>query len=355
VDRRLEPRERPLNQQKLWYGRAVRSPTGRRVFAWAMLGSALAWGQVAATGSAQLSLRWSDPGGIAPITQSELETRLTERLGRPAFDGDATAQALSVTWQGTAEQCQVELQLLRGNEVEGTRHIESPSGDCRSLAPALLTVAALLIEAHAEPEPEPPLEIPPPAPATEPPEADAPAPADAPALRTEPPLLISLGGEVSALHSPRAAIGPAAELMWTPLSRFRLGLRSAWFLQQEYGASPGLKLAHQTAALLGCGMPLTGALNLGLCASTALHRWATVGTGLPHPEVARTYSWTLGLGARAEWRLSRRLWWVADAGVEAAPAPLYFYFVPPTGGEAVVFRQNRFAPLLFVGLTLELP
>jgi hypothetical protein len=317
----------------------------------------VAWGQAPATGSAQLSLRWNDPGGIAPMTEGELEARLTERLGRPAFGGNATTQALSVTWQGTVEQCQVELQLVRGNEVEGTRHIQSPSGDCRSLAPALLTVAALLIEARAEPEPqpEPPRDSAPPAPAIEPDaEAEAPAPAVAP-LRTEPPLLVSLGGEVSALHSPRAAIGPAAALMWTPFSHFRLGLRGAWFLQQEYGASPGLKLAHQTAALLGCGMPLTEALNLGLCVSTALHRWATVGSGLPHPELARTYSWTVGLGARAEWRLSHRLWWVADAGVEAAPAPLYFYFVPPPGGETVVFRQSRFAPLLFVGLTLELP
>ena len=331
----------------------MRSPTGRRVFGWVMLSSALSWGQAAATGRAQLSLRWNDPGGLAPMTQTELETRLTERLGRPAFDSNATDQALSVTWQGTAEQCQVELQLLRDKEVEGTRHIESPSGDCRSLAPALLTVAALLIEARAEPEPEPP-QSPPASPATEP-EPVAIAPQPAAPLRTEPPLLVSLGGQVSALHSPRAALGPAAELVWTPLSHFRLGLRGAWFLRQEYGAGPGLKLAHQTAALLGCGMPLTGALNLGLCASTALHRWATVGSGLPHPEMARTYSWTVGAGARAEWRLSRRVWWVVDAGIEAAPAPLYFYFVPPPGGEAVVFRQNRFAPLLFVGLTLELP
>jgi hypothetical protein len=317
-----------------------------------MLGSAVSWGQAA--GGAQLSLRWNDPGALAPLTQSELETRLTERLGRPAFDSSATDRALSVSWQGTAEQCQVELQLVRGDEVEGTRHIESPSGDCRSLAPALLTVAALLIEARAEPDPDPPRESSPPAPPIEPEAAAVPPPPPAP-LQPEPTLLVSLGGEVSALHSPRAAIGPAAELMWTPLSHVRLGLRAAWFLEQEFGASPGLKLAHQTAALLGCGMPLTGALNLGLCASTALHRWTTEGLGLPHPEVARTYSWTIGAGARAEWRLARRLWWVADAGIEAAPAPLYFYFVPPPGGQAVVFRQNRIAPLLFVGLTLELP
>jgi hypothetical protein len=321
-----------------------------------MLGSALAWGQVAATDSAQLSLRWSDPGGLAPITQSELETRLTERLGRPAFDSNATARALSVTWQGTAEQCQVELQLLRGNQVEGTRHIESPNGECRSLTPALLTVAALLIEVRPEPEPAPePLESPPAAPTAEEREAAEQPQGPVPTLRTEAALLVSLGGEVRALHSPRAEIGPAAALVWTPFSHFRLGLRGAWFLQREYEASPGMRLGHQTAALLGCGVPLTGPLNLGLCASTALHRWTTVGSGLPHPESARTYSWTVGLGVRAEWRLSRRLWWVADAGAEAATAPLYFYFVPPPGGEAVVFRQKRFAPLLFVGLSLELP
>lgn len=334
----------------------VRSPPGHRAFAWALLMPALAWGEVASTSAPQLSLRWSDPNGLSPISQDEPKARLTERLGHPAFDDTATEQVLSVSWQGTAEQCQIELQLVRGKEVEGTRRIESPSGDCRSLAPALLTVAALLIEARPEPEPEPepPLETPP-APLAPTAAAPAPAPPEpAPALRTEPPLLVSLGGEVSALHSPRAEIGPAAALVWTPFSHFRLGLRGASFLQQEYGASPGMKLAHQSAALLGCGMPLTGSLNLGLCASTALHRWATVGSGLPHPESARTYSWTVGLGARAEWRLSRRWWWVADAGAEAATVPLYFYFVPPPGGEAVVFRQSRFAPLLFVGLTLEL-
>jgi hypothetical protein len=319
-----------------------------------MLGSGLAWAQAATTGGAQLSLRWNDPGGLAPMTRSELERRLTERLGRPAFDSNATAQALSVTWQGTAEQCQVELQLVRRDQVEGTRHIESPQGDCRSLAPALLTVAALLIEARPEPEPEPEPETPPETPTAEDHEAPAQTAEPTRSLQTEPPLLASLGGEVRALHSPRAEIGPAAALVWTPYSQLRLGLRGAWFLQQQYGAGPGMKLAHQTAAVLGCAMPFTGPLNLGVCASTALHRWATAGSGLEHPESARTYSWTVGLGARAEWRLSRRLWWVADAGTEAATAPLYFYFVPPPGGEVVVFRQKRFAPLLFVGLTLEL-
>jgi hypothetical protein len=334
----------------------VRSQPGYRAFAWALLAPALAWGEVAPARTSQLSLRWSDPDGLSPISQEELEASLTERLGRPAFDDRAAEQALSVTWQGKAEQCQVELQLVRGNEVEGTRRIESPSGDCRSLGPALLTVAALLIESRPEPEPERPV-APPPAAAPAPlPPQPAPAPSPTPpAFRAEAPLLLSVGGQVSAGHAPRAELGPAVALVWTPASHLRLGLRGALFLPQEYGATPGMQLTHQAAALLGCGVPITGALNLGLCASVVGHRWATVGVGLPQPRAARTYAWTLGLSARAEWRLSRRLWWVADAGAEAATAPLYFYFVPPPGGETVLFRQNRVAPLLFLGLTLEVP
>lgn len=327
---------------------------GRRVFAWALLGPAVAWAEVTPGGTSQLSLRWSDPSNLAPLSQSELEARLSERLGHAAFDGNASERALSVSWQGTAEQCHVELQLVRGNQVEGTRRIESPSGDCRSLGPALLTVAALLIESRPEPAPEPVEDEP--AERSTPPAEPAPTPAQpAAAARAEPLLLASLGGELTTGHAPKAELGPAAALVWTPVSHLRLGLRGVVFLPQQYGATPGMKLTHMAAAVLACGMPLSGSFSLGICGNVGLHSWASAGVGLLHPDATRAHSWTLGLGARAEWRLSRRLWWVADAGANAATAPLYFYFTPPAGGETVLFRQTRLAPFVFLGLTLELP
>lgn len=315
-----------------------------------MLLPAWAWGQAAP--SQKLGLRWNDPDGLAPISHSELEQRLSERLGHPAFDAAATEQALSVTWLGTAEQCQVELRLERGDVVEGTRHIESPSGDCRALAPALLTVAALLIESRPEPEPPKPETLPP-APAPVPVEPAAREPRATP--RAEPIVLLSAGGEVSSGLTPRPELGPAAALVVTPFAHARLGLRGALFFPQEYGTSPGMTLSHVNLGLLACAMPLSGALGLGVCANAGLHTFTSLGVGLPYPEAWRTWAWTLGLSARAEWRLTRRLWWVADIGVDAPTAPIYFYFEPPPGGQTVLFRQKRVAPLLFLGLTLELP
>src|SRR5512138_2534967 len=99
----------------------VRSQLGRGAFAWALLAPTLALAEPAtprATGG--LGLRWSDPNGLAPTTASELGARLSERLGYPAFDDTAVDHALSVGWQGSPEQCAVELQLVRGAEVEGT-------------------------------------------------------------------------------------------------------------------------------------------------------------------------------------------------------------------------------------------
>lgn len=333
----------------------LRSPSsrGRRALAWALLVSATAWAQ--AGPGPQLGLRWSDPAGLAPLSQSELEARLSERLGRPAFDDSSTEQALSVSWLGTPEQCRVELRLERGSQVEGTRRLESPSGDCRSLAPALLTVAALLIESRPEPEP--------PAPTSAPAEP-APTPAVEPALppsepspppRPEPLVLLSAGGEVSAGLAPKTELGPAAALVVTPFAHTRLGLRGSLFLPQEYGTSPGMQLDHASLSLLVCGMPLSGSFILGACANAGLHSFTSRGVGLPYPAAWRTWAWTLGLSARAEWRLTRRLWWVADVGADAPTAPMYFYFTPPAGGETVLFRQKRVAPLLFLGLTLELP
>ncbi len=333
----------------------MRSQTGRGAFAWATLVPALALGQPnAAARSGSLALRWSDPSGLSPASEAEFEARLSERLGRPAFGtaGDAE-QLLEVSWEGTPEQCRVDLQLVRGSRVEGTRRLESPAGDCRSLGPALLTVAALLIESGAAEAPERPPPAPAPAapePQPEPQEPEAPPPSS----DREPLLLVSLGAQLSSGFAPKVELGPAAALVLLPVRHLRVGLSGSYFFAREYGASPGLQLGHGGVGLLTCGMPLTGSFGLGLCASATVHRWSSSGISLPHPRSESTLTWSAGFAARAEWRLARRLWWVGSVGGEVATVPLFFYFVPAPGGQVELFRQQRIAPTLFLGLTLEL-
>ncbi len=330
---------------------------GRGAFAWAMLAPALAFAEgPAASSGGSLGLSWSDPGGLAPSSEGDFEARLAERLGRPAFEDEGSAeQTLSVSWAGTPEQCRVELQLLRGARVEGTRRLESPSGDCKSLAPALLTVAALLIESRAAESPaEPPAPPPTPPVAGDSPEPEVEAPKQ-PASDREPLVLVSLGAELSSGFAPKLELGPAAALVVSPVRHLRLGATGALYFPREYGARPGLKLGHGAAGALVCGMPLTGSLGLGVCANATVHRFVSVGISLPHPRADATYTWSAGFSARAEWRLVRRLWWVGSVGADVATVPLYFYFKPAPGGETVLFRQERLAPNLFLGLTLELP
>lgn len=302
--------------------------------------------------SSGLALRWSDPSSLAVTTESEFETRLSERLGHPAFDASTTQHALAVTWQGTPEQCRVELQLLRGAEVEGTRLLESPSGDCRSVLPALLTVAALLIESRAvEPAPEPVQPaIPPPPPPPPPAAVPPPSPPDRPAL-----VMLSLGALLASGLAPRVELGPAVSVVVTPTRHLRVGLLGSISFPHQYGAGPALSLGHESAALLACGMPLSGSFGLGLCANLALHRFDSEGVSLPHPENHHTSTWAAGASVRAEWRLVRHLWWVGSVGGDVMTRPLYFYFTPAPGGESILFHQQRVAPALFLGLTLELP
>jgi hypothetical protein len=324
-----------------------------------MLAPALAFGQPASAGSGSLALRWSDPNGLAPSSGAEFEARLAERLGRPAFDAEAAARrTLAVSWEGTPEQCRVELQLLRDGKVEGTRRLESPTGDCKSLAPALLTVSALLIEssdaepqAEAEPEPAPEPEQAPAASAEEPQRPESPPHGSA----RVPFALLSLGAQLGSGLAPRLELGPAAVFVLAPLRHVRVGATVAYYVPHEYGTRPGFELGHASAGLLACGMPVTGSLGVGLCASTTGHRFASTGTALPRPVATQTLSWSVGLSARAEWRLVRSLWWVGSFGADLTPEPLYFYFQPAPGGETILFEQRRLVPLLFLGLTLELP
>ena len=51
----------------------------------------------------------------------------------------------------------------------------------------------------------------------------------------------------------------------------------------------------------------------------------------------------------------RSLWWVAAVGADVTSQPLFFYFQPALGSDTILFEQRRLAPLLFLGLTLELP
>lgn len=335
----------------MWYALRVKSQMGRGAFAWALLAGALAFapGAQGAQATTGLSLRWSDPNQLAATTEVDFEARLTERLGHPAFNPAEPRYALAVSWRGSPEQCRVELQLLNEAVVEGTRLLESPSGDCRSLVPALLTVAALLIESRpSEPEPEPAPPQPAPAPPA-PPSAPKPEPA------RDPLAFISVGAALGSGLAPKVELGPAISLAFAPIRQLRLGLLGSFFFPHQYGASPGLSLGHDSLALLSCGMPLNGSFSLGLCGNATWHRWSSNGISLPHPRTQQTTEWTVGLALRAEWRLARHLWWVAHVGADIAPRPLYFYFTPPPGGETILFSQQRVAPALFLGLTLDLP
>ncbi len=360
----------------------VRSPSsrGRRALAVALLAPVAGLAQPSTP--ARLGLRWSDPRSLAPLTPSELDARLSKRLGHPAFEPGVTPDALSVRWLGTREQCTVELELLQGARIEGTRRIESPTGDCRSLTPALLAVAALLIEGQPE-APTPPgartddertagaagaeasESVPtlqqPPEPAPAEPQARAPVAAPAPAspppasATGEPLALLSLGAAVSAGFAPKVELGPSVALVVTRAHYFRAGLRAAVFLPQEQGTRPGMELGHAQGTLLACGMPLTGSFAAGVCGSVALHRFRSIGTSLPFLEEVKSYVPVLGVTVRAEWRIAKQLWWVADLGAELAPSPLRFHFSNAAGEQITVFEQNRVAPMLSFGPTLELP
>lgn len=337
----------------------MRSQTGRGAFAWAKQAPVIALGLVltrvvgAAPAASGLSLRWSDPSALAATTEADFEARLSERLGRAAFNPAETGSALMVSWQGSPEQCRVELQLLNEARVEGTRLLESPNGDCRSLVPALLTVAALLIESRpSEPEPEPPRQPPANAPA---PPSPAPASAPKPQPGREAFAFLSLGAALGSGLAPRVELGPAAALVLAPFRQLRVGALGSLFFPHQYGATPGLSLGHKSLALFACGMPLTGSFSLGLCGNATWHSWSSRGISLPNPESRHTSEWTTGLAVRAEWRLVRRLWWVGHVGADVTPRPLYFYFTPAPGGESILFTQRRVAPGLFLGLTLELP
>jgi hypothetical protein len=317
-----------------------------------MLAPSLALAQSPADVSAAngLALRWRDPNSLAATNESDFEARLSERLGHAAFNPAATQHALAVSWQGSPEQCRVELQLLHGTDVEGTRLLESPTGDCRSLVPALLTVAALLIESRPseplpEPEPTPP-PAPPPSPPKSPPKSDP---------QREATVLLSVGAAVGSGLAPKLELGPAASLVFSPARHFRVGAWGALFFPHQYGAAPGLSLGHDSAALLACGMPLSGPFGLGVCGNVAFHSWSSRGISLPHSESHEASAWTMGLAVRAEWRLVRQLWWVGSVGADVATRPLYFFYTSAPGGENVVFRQGRIAPMLFLGLTLGLP
>ncbi|HXK16322.1 MAG TPA: hypothetical protein VNG33_00860 [Polyangiaceae bacterium] len=333
----------------------MRSQTGRGAFAWAVLTPTLALAEPAASAPAgALGLRWSDAGALAPTTARELASRLSERLGYPAFDDAATDHALAVSWQGSAEQCAVELQLVRGPEIEGTRRIESPTGDCRALIPALLTVAALLIESQ---QTEPPPAAPEPSPPAPPARSSAPEPTPEayPSAEKAAPVLLSLGAELGSGLAPKLELGPAAAVTFAPIRYVRIGAEAALFFPHQYAAAPGFSLSHEAGRLLACGMPVTGAFGLGLCGSAALHRFTSSGISLPHPETHHSLAWTGGLALRAEWRLQRHLWWVGSIGADVTARPLYFYYTPAPGGETILFRQERVAPSLLLGLTLELP
>jgi len=328
----------------------VRSWFARGVGAWLWLAPSLAF--AAEPASPTLSLRWSDPSGLAATSADEFASRLSERLGRTAFDPAQSERALAVTWQGSPEQCRIQLSLVKSGEVQGTRQLESPSGDCPSLVPALLTVAALLLEAQrAEPEPVDE-SAPAPAPAAAPPAPATPVP---PISAESPSILVSLGGALSSGFAPKLELGPAAALVWAPYPQLRLGAEGAILLRHQYGAGPGFELSHDRVGLLACGMPLHQSFALGVCASAALHLFTSQGISLPHPEQHHESSISVGANLRAEWQLTEHLWWVGHAGADVNARPLYFYYSTAPGGQLTLFRQRSVSPMLLLGLTLALP
>jgi len=307
------------------------------------------------SGQPSLGLRWSDPNALAPTTERDFDTQLTARLGHPAFVDGTVQPTLSVTWQGAPDRCRVELSLTGAEGVEGTRVIDSPSGDCQALVPALLTVSALLVESYQSahtteappPSPAPPTPVPTPRPDAPPPET-APAHADTRAL-------LSVGGALSSGFVPKLEMGPAAAVAWAPSPYLRLGLSGAVFIGHDYGTGPGLSLDHQRAELLVCGMPVSGSLALGVCGNAGLHRFDVSGRSLPRPDSHDLATWSMGAELRAEWRLASRLWWVGHAGADVATRALYFYYMTAGGEPKNVFEQKRVNPVLLLALSLEVP
>lgn len=299
-----------------------------------------------------------DPDRLAPMSAREFEARLSERLGRPAFSESSPERVLSVAWHGTPEACSVELQVTRGAELQGTRQIDSPSGDCRALAPALLTVSALLIESE-QPDAAPTSEPTKPERPTAPPAPTPSAPADVGSSDThsgrgmEPRALFSAGAVVSGGLTPKVELGPALALAVTPLPRTRVAVDAAIFFRRLYGGAPGLALSHESVRLSGCGMPLSGDLGLGVCASVAAHRFSASGVSLLRGDTRHELNASLGAALRVEWRLLRRLWWVSQLGADVAPQPLYFYYTDSPGDRVTLFTQSRLSPFLFLGLTFQ--
>jgi hypothetical protein len=339
------------------YSRSVRSHPGRAACAWTLLVPTLALG---ASGMSQpastLGLRWSDVQAIAPHDAATFEAQLSLRLGHPAFEAGATEQVLAVTWGGDAEHCRVELSLLRASQVEGTRLLQSPSGDCKALQPALLTVAALLIEGRAPsaaaPEPPEPPPPPPPAATEAAPEAPA-APRSVSPAKSE--AEVRLGVALGAGLAPELELGPGLQLALTPGRIWRFGIGGALFPPHEQSATPGLALGHQRAGLFGCLMPMSWPYAVGLCAQASLHRFSSAGLSLPHPQSHKNYTTTLGIDVRFDWHLTRQISLGGSIGPELVTRPLSFYFTPADGGERELFRQRRVALAALAAVTVGLP
>lgn len=318
-----------------------------------LLVSQLALSAPASAAEAALGLRWDDPNSLAPTTASAFDEQLATRLGRRAFVPGTEEPTLTVSWRGTWDRCRVELSLSRAAGVDGTRVIESPSGDCQALLPALLTVSALLVEAHQAASTPAPAPAEPSAPAS--PAARRELPEPRPAPTSAPRVLLSAGGAVSSGFVPMLELGPIAALTWAPRSYLRLGITGTWFVGHDYGEGPGVSLDHQRAAMVACGMPISSSLALGLCANVGLHHVGASGTSLPRPESHGLTTWSIGADLRAEWRLAPGLWWVGHAGADIATRPLYFYYLTAGAEQKILFTQRRVSPIVLLALSLEIP
>jgi len=102
-------------------------------------------------------------------------------------------------------------------------------------------------------------------------------------------------------------------------------------------------------------MSLSGHLGVGVCATTAVHRFSSQGVSLPRSERQTLAAASLGGNVRLEWRLTRKLWWTGSFGADVSTRPLYFYYATASGETLGLFRQQRVGPTLVLALTLEMP
>lgn len=299
------------------------------------------------------ALDWQDEGSVAPVDQAVFEQQLAERLGRNPFAAPDRTRRLQVIWQAEPAPCRVMIEVWSGDKLEGTRAIDSPSGDCSALGEPLLTIAALLVEAPApEPQPEAP-------PAASAPPASKPAPASDPKLasaQARPPrsFSASVGAEGSLGTLPHPTLGGGFDLLGKVRSPLWLFAQLSLLPATQTSTTPGLRVRRTAAGFGACYVAELGPVDLGPCAGLQLGFWSSSGVRIFAPRSASTTAVSMLVTFRVEPQLVSRLRLLLRPGLELAPATLRFRYVDRETNRRVVFETPRFAPSAFIGLALDL-